>query len=389
LKTAGVTSFDDSRYQKYTTRLQKLRAVAQYPYTMHVLPRELSYEEVAEIFVRVNSLGVKLRGSDLALAQITARWPKSLKLLEDFQEECEKSWMTLDLGLLVRALVVFATGQSRFDTVRTISVEKLKHGWEQAKNGLRFSINFLRTNADVEDESQLSSPLFFLAIAYYSQMRKEKLSRDEERLLLQWLYTANAKGRYSRGSTETLMDADLATIRKGGSPKDLIETVRQQFGRLDFEPGDFAGRGAGSPLFSLVFLAMKARGAKDWQTGLGLSLTHQGRYHYIQYHHIFPKSLLKGTYERREINEIANMAFISGRTNRRISNKEPADYLPDVVADRGEEALTLQGVPLDRSLWKVENYGRFIENRRTVLARTVNEFIASIMTDDRKANGRS
>ena len=66
---------------------------------MNVLPKDLSYEEVAEIFVRVNSLGVKLRGSDLALAQITARWQKSLSLLQDFQEECEEYWMTLDLGL--------------------------------------------------------------------------------------------------------------------------------------------------------------------------------------------------------------------------------------------------------------------------------------------------
>ena len=184
LKAAGVTSFEDAKYAKYTDRLQKLRGIAKYPYSMHVLPRDLSYEEVAEIFVRVNSLGVKLRGSDLALAQITARWPNSLKLLEDFQDECEKSWMTLDLGLLVRGLVVFATGQSRFGTVRTISVEKLKKGWEDAKNGLRFAINFLRTNADIEDESLLSSPLFFLAIAYYSQVRKEKLSKDGERLLL-------------------------------------------------------------------------------------------------------------------------------------------------------------------------------------------------------------
>jgi hypothetical protein len=74
---------------------------------MHVLDKKLSYEEVAEIFVRVNSLGIKLRGSDLALAQITSRWQGSLKLFEEFQEECEDNWFTLDLGLLVRALVVF------------------------------------------------------------------------------------------------------------------------------------------------------------------------------------------------------------------------------------------------------------------------------------------
>ena len=89
LNKAGVTLMADPRYARYTRRLQRLRKIRDYPYVMHVLGNDLSYEEVAEIFVRVNSLGVKLRSSDLALAQITARWPNSLKLLEKFQEECE------------------------------------------------------------------------------------------------------------------------------------------------------------------------------------------------------------------------------------------------------------------------------------------------------------
>jgi hypothetical protein len=283
--------------------------------------------------------------------------------------------MTLDLGLLVRSMVVFATGQSRFESVRGIPFARLKDGWEQAKNGLRFAINFLRTNADIEDESLLSSPLFFVTIAYFSQLRDERLSRDEERKLLYWLYVANARGRYSRGSTETLLDADLNALKRGGGPNDLIEIVRQQFGRLHLEPTDFVGRGAGSPLFPLVFLAMKKRGAKDWHTGLGLSLTHQGRFHYIQYHHIFPKSLLKEAHEAREINEIANMAFITGKTNRKISNKPPEEYLPDIISERGEDALVKQGVPLDPEFLRIDNYTRFLEARRKILADMVNEFI--------------
>jgi len=378
LKAAGVTGFDDPRYAKYAERLKRLRGICEYPYTMHVLPRDLSYEEVAEIFVRVNSLGVKLRGSDLALAQITARWPNSLKLLEAFQEECEEYWMTLDLGLLVRAMVVFASGQSRFEVVRNLSVKALQEGWEKAKKGLRFAINFLKTNADIEDESLLSSPLFFIAIAYFSQAKNEHLSNEDERGLLYWLYVANARGRYSRGSTESLLDADLATIRRGGGPRELIETLRQQFGRLTIEPVDLVGRGAGSPLFSLVFLAMKQNGAKDWSTGLGLSLTHQGRAHYIQYHHVFPKSLLKSLYETREINEIANMAFVAGRTNRSISNKEPAAYLPRVIEERGTEALALQCVPTDPGLWTVSNYRAFLEKRRSMIASLVNSFLQSV-----------
>jgi len=61
LKRAGVSGFDDPRYERYVARLKRLRSIREYQYVMHVLERNLSYEEVAEIFVRVNSLGVKLR----------------------------------------------------------------------------------------------------------------------------------------------------------------------------------------------------------------------------------------------------------------------------------------------------------------------------------------
>lgn len=375
LKKAGVTSLDDPRCAKYTARLQKLRRIKDYPYTMHVLERDLSYEEVAEIFVRVNSLGVKLRGSDLALAQITAKWRNSLGLLESFQEECEKQWFSFDLGLLVRAMVVFATGQSRFKSVGSIPLHKLQEGWEKAKNGLRFAINFLKANADIDDESLLSSPMFFIAIAYLSQLRGEHLAVDEQKTLLYWLYVANARGRYSRGSTETLLDADLSVLAKGGSAADLIETVRQQFGRLDFAAEDFTGKNTRSPLFSLVFLALRAAGAKDWKTGLGISLTHQGRLHYIQYHHIFAKSLLRGRYDPREINEIANMAFISGGTNRSLSNKPPCDYFPAIVEKQGEAALRDQCVPTDSALHRIEPYRQFLAARRALLAERVNRFL--------------
>jgi hypothetical protein len=376
LKRAGVKSLDDPRYALYTSRLARLRKIKDYPYVMQVLERELDYQEVAEIFVRVNSLGMKLRGSDLALAQITARWQNSLKLLEAFQEECEEKWFTLDLGLLVRSMVVFASRQSKFRTVGTIPIDTLKKAWEKAKDGLRFAINFLRANADIQDESLLSSPFLFIPIAVFSQLNAGKLSREEERDLLYWFYVANARGRYSRGSSETLLDADLAILFRGGAPKDLLDPMKSQFGRLHIEPPDLIGRGSNSPLFSIAFLALKANGAKDWHSGLGISLTHQGRLHYIQYHHIFPKSLLqKAGYDKGAINEIANMAFISGSTNRRISNKEPRIYLPEIIKERGEQALLKQCIPMDAELHEIDNYTKFLEARRSALTEKINAHI--------------
>lgn len=376
LEKAGIESLKDPRYKRYSERLQKLRDIKKYHYVVHVLERGMSYEEVTEIFVRVNSLGAKLKSSDLALAQMTSRWPNLLKELEVFQEECEKSYFTIDLGHLVRAIVVFATKQCLFRSVASTPVEKLKEGWGQAQEGLRFAINFLRSNAGIEDETLLSSPMFFHAIAAVSRKKDNKLSADEQRQLLHWLLVANARGRYSRGSTETLLNEDLAIIFRSGDVAALMDPVKRQFGRLHVEPGDLAGRGVSSPLFSLAYLALKAAGAKDWYSGLGLSLTHQGKLHFIQWHHVIPKSLLKERgFEPGEINEIANMAFITGQTNRRISNKEAVDYLRDIVTKQGAVALQSQCVPEDEAMWSTDRYRDFLAVRRQALADRMNAFI--------------
>lgn len=366
----------DPRFAKYSDRLARLRKVMDYQYVMHVLDRSLAYEEVAEIFVRVNSLGVKLRGSDLALAQITAKWPNSLRLFESFQEECEEHWFDLDLGVLVRALIVFATRQSRFKTVGSLTEEQLREGWDRAKTGIEFAINFLKSNALIEDETLLSSPLFVIVIAVAGQVREFRLSESDERGLLLWLYVANAKGHFSRGSQETILDSDLSVLFKEHSVRRLVDSLRLQFGRLDVLPEDFVGKNWRSSLYSTAFVAMKRAGARDWKTGLGISLIAQGKQHYIEGHHIHPKSLLhRANVDSRLINEMANFAFIGSATNRWISNRSPDSYLPEIVAERGEEELRRHAIPLDRDLWRIENFIGFLEARRLLLAAHINALL--------------
>lgn len=367
-----MRSFDDPRYEKYVARIGRLRRIRDYPYVMHVLPRDLSYEEVAEIFVRVNSLGVKLRSSDLALAQITAKWRHFLDHTEAFQEECEKAWFTLDTGLLVRTMIVFATRQAKFKSVGNIPLEVLQEGWESAKKGLRFAVNFLRTNCGVEDETILSAPTLMIPIAVLSRLRREQLSVNDERDLAYWLHVANARGRYSRGSSETLLNEDLRILFDGGVPSQLLEPIRRLFGRLHVQAADMDGRPARSPLFPLAYLACRSAGAADWKTGLGIQLASVGKQHVIEYHHIFPKAFLKEHgIEGREVNEIANLAFISSATNKWIGRRPPAEYLPEVLAMRGAEALERQFIPTDPSLWAVDRFRDFLAARREMLSQAM------------------
>src|SRR5439155_11691800 len=134
-----------------------------YVYRMDVLERSLKYDEVTEIFVRVNSLGAKLRSSDLALAQITAKWRGALKIFQAFEQECANGGFDVDLGVHLKNLVSFATAQSRFLTVGRLGVERLKEGWQLSVRGMEFATNFLRSNARIESPALLSSPFLLIA----------------------------------------------------------------------------------------------------------------------------------------------------------------------------------------------------------------------------------
>lgn len=378
LKRAGISGFDDPRYEKYSQRLARLRGIRKYVYRMDVLERTLSYDEVTEIFVRVNSLGAKLRSSDLALAQITAKWRHSLQTFQDFQKACAKTGFDLDLGLHLKNLMAFATGQSRFQIVGSLSVEKLQKAWKDACEGMEFALNFLRSNLGIDSPALLSSPFLLVVLAYFGHSRNYALSNDEARQLRYWALMANAKGRFSRGSSETILDQDLTNIRQGGAVSELIDRLRLQFGRLDITAEELEGRNQRSALFKTMFLAFRAAGAKDWRSHLAIALDHSGVQHRLQFHHIFPKAVLKTSFTAREADDIANLAFIGGKTNRAISDKAPALYLPPLVSQLGEAAFAAQCIPVEASLLAVESYRAFLLERRRRVADAVNRFVGEV-----------
>ena len=159
----------------------------------------------------------------------------------------------------------------------------------------------------------MSSPLLLITTAYWADQRDLKIDPDEAETFRTWFLIASAKGRYSRGSSESVLDQDLAVLRNGGGATELLQRLEQQFGRLDFVPNDLVGRNTQSGVFKAMFLLFKENRADDWATSLRISPKHAHRSDKIEFHHVFPKAFLKR--ERKDlqdsdINDIANYAFI-------------------------------------------------------------------------------
>jgi hypothetical protein len=381
LAKAGIKSLEDPHYDKYTERLKKLRSIRDYVYRMDVLESNLSYEEVTEIFVRVNSLGAKLRGSDLALAQITARWRNSLRIFEELQTKIVSDHnFDLELGTILRSLIIQATAQSKFKTVSSLSQKKLEAAWKENERAMTYALNFLRSNTKIDSPALLTSPYIILVIAFWGAKCDYKPSPSEATKMTRWIHLANAKARFARGSSESILDQDLAVLREGGGADQLIERLEIQVGLLEITPSELIGRNAGSGLFKTMFLAFKEDDARDWNTNLTISVNHSGKQDKLQFHHIFPSAFMKKQSKLMDLpstDDIANLAFIGGKTNREISDKAPADYLKEILKGEGKSQLEKQAIPTDLELLKPESYGDFLETRRKLIAKRLNKFLGN------------
>ena len=103
-----------------------------------------------------------------------------------------------------------------------------------------------------------------------------------------------------------------------------------------------------------------------------------GRNSALEVHHIFPKDVLyRAGVTKSMVNALANYAFLTKATNDAISNKPVDQYMPELVA-QNPTAVKSHWIPMDPELWKIENYDKFLEARRELLAKAANEFLDSL-----------
>jgi hypothetical protein len=274
--------------------------------------------------------------------------------------------------------VAHATNQGKFDYVNSIDQDRLEESWGKTKKSLSYAVDFTRSELGIVSSQLLSSPLILTSLAYWISSRNYRVGHEEQALIRRWGLLVNAKGRYGRGSSQEYLNQDLAVIRDGGGPTELMERLRQQAGRLEIEPSDLIARNARSGLFKNMYLVFAATGARDWDSQLPISPNHLGKANRLQFHHIFPRKFLateRPDLRKTEIDDIANLAFIAGATNQSISAKAPKDYLYDVLKKSGEKALENQCVPTDSELWVPSRYEDFLAERRKMIASRMMEFI--------------
>ena len=380
--------------QRLMDNLTRIRAIRGVDLPEQIVPSEADLDKAIDIFDRVNSQGTKLTDAELALTHVTGKWPEARRKLKAKIEDCANLGFDFSLTFMTRALTTAVTNRALFDTIHPQPRDELEKGWQTLVGILDYLLTILPQKAFINSTDDINTTNALIPLVTYLSMNDGIFAEEKTiRNASNWLYAALMWGRYT-GQTDQRLEADVQLVVRETEPWDALRAnIMEQRGRIEVKDLDFEGRGARHPLYKATFILAKAHSAVDWFNGVSLGQTH-GRDYGLQSHHIFPQSYLykngwdRDNYtHRRAVNEIANRAFLTATTNLQISDKPPEEYLPE-IEEKYPGALSAQFVPIEPSLWKVNCYSDFLAARRKIIARKLNEFMDSLISEPEETHLR-
>lgn len=369
--------------------------ILQYAYPVQVLDGH-DYKTVAEIFRRVNSQGKVLVTAELELAKIVPHWKGFSRHLRKFIKEMRHEGFNASLPFYMRCLAFIATD---WPPIKYFSdqVEKGEEGfqpaqlekyWVKTKKAVK-KLHASLKRSNINRTELITSHNALVPMAYaLANDRKNKIS---DSLLAKWLVFSIVGGHYAKAA-ETALRKDSYLLTGSGDMHNRFDKLYRRMIQNDlsstkFEESDFEGPAAKNPALLCIYLALSHSGAVDLAGKNALAITQLDKYHL---HHIFPvefmladddaekyrkENRLSRPQFKEQINDVANLTFVTLAANHEIKNRPPYDYLTKLTTPTN---LAAHCIPNDPELWRPENFDQFCQERRRLLAKAMNSYIRSL-----------
>jgi uncharacterized protein with ParB-like and HNH nuclease domain len=384
-KEVGKTT-ETSELKKINDNINSITLIKEREFPEQNIPVKASIRKAIDIFYKVNASGVSLTEAELALAQISGYWPRARDTFKAKLRKLEDVGFVFKLDFIIYVLLgcLYHMGSDLRKLHGEENKENIRSVWDRLENHvLDYVVTIMRDNAFVDHTHEINSPYALVPIIVYCYDKNEELLTDAQiRKMVKWFYYSQIRSRYVSQLPQKL-DSDLRIIAQSDQPfDDLIGGIAKE-SRLEVLPSDFEGCATQHPLFSMLRWYLKSRGAVCLTTGLSLR-NNKGKKYQLKFEHIFPYSKLKEVGYGREnrfkyalAQEFTNRVILTHEANRPKSVSNAADYLT-LVMDKFPKALELQCIPLNKNLWNIENYEQFLDERRKMLAKNLNEYLNSI-----------
>ena len=361
------------------------------------LDKDLTIDEVTEIFIRINSQGAKLNQADFAMSKIAAnenyggnmlrksidyfshlavqpdwysdmckdadfmlsQYADKLKWLKDDREDI----FDPDYNDILRIAFMYKFGRAKmkdlvsllggrdFETreykeeIAEESFKKLTEGVIDFMSKYSFSNFILAIKSAGFMSSKLINSQMTLDFAYTLYLLLNSDSSIDKNLVkhyvMKWYVLTTLTSRYIT-SPETIMDADIKRIKEKGFVDFLSEIEAAELSDTFWEVGlvqKLETSAINSPYFN-TFLAAQIYNGDNALFSNGTKVC--DLINVIgDVHHIFPKKYLikNGIQEKAKYNQIANFTYLDTQVNKIVSDDAPNIYFTKAFDQCGKDAV--------------------------------------------------
>ena len=398
------------------TAIDRLFDLQSYPFTAVELSPSVDEENVANVFVRINSQGMTLNQSDFILTLMSVFWDEGRTELEKFSRSSKKpsthgsspfnyymqpdpdDMLRVSVGLgFRRARLKYAYSLLRGKDLQTelFSDEMRIKQFAILKEAQSYTLDnqnwheFLKSllMSGYKSSSMISSKvgIIYSYVFYLIGKRDFQIeSKSLRKIIAKWFFMQAITRRYT-GSPETVMEQDFSRLRDCHSQADFIivlnkiieEKLTDDFWKITL-PNELAVSSATAPALFAYYASLVLLDANVLFSNLKVSSlldpSIKSNKSATERHHLFPRNYLKSVNisDIKETNQIANFALVEWKDNIDISDEPPSSYLPEYLSILSTDLLNKMyyrhALPEN---WESMDYKIFLEQRRKLIANVI------------------
>ena len=327
---------------------------------------DLPYNDVLEVFVRVNSGGIVLTKSDLLFSTVILHSPemegKFIEVVDELNGGGEYDFNT---DFFIKCSFVLLDKGAKYDIKKLRDgkfIRKLEDNFEKIREALLSTVNFLNTNAKIRSKRFLKSDLALIPIVdFIYQQPHQQLPEGQAIKLRQYLYMSFFMRFYSYGP-----DGKLDVIHKKiKEANPIVNFPIDEISKYMEERTGMTYVFSENMLYDLDLILNIIQG--------GVSEISKKRGWSLERDHIFPRSILEDKgFPEKLINSVGNFRYINKTRNILKSND-----LPEESTDfYGSDNPTLKDLFMKaRDNLTEETFRNFVQKRKELIMSEVNEFL--------------
>ncbi len=293
--------------------------------------KEKNLNKVLNIFIRVNSGGVKLSYSDLLMSILTASFSSDIreKMNELVDALKDKGFPNVEQDQMLKTCLLLIGKDTTFElkNFNKNNVKEIEENWEKITESIYNAVKLLETFGYA---GHLGSAYILSSLAYFYSL-KQKMDKNDEEQALKFVRNAQIMG-YFGGSTDTKLSIIAHSIKEART----FEAFNHNLAKHQTCPLKITN----DAIEGMVFFDRHSRVFPILQI-LYPNLNYKTTIFHID--HIYPKSKFKKENNKLDKdfyecgNHLYNLQLLEGQENSAKKDKDPEAWLKEEY--KNEQAI--------------------------------------------------